>query len=93
LRQPMRGDQLCAKLVLTGTDFPWLTVMVRPADRFEGFRPLVPGGLRRLNHRMANLTCGSRPAPIRQAMCLPHRTVGQCLTSSYTSTAPTLGGG
>jgi hypothetical protein len=48
--QLMRGDELLAELVVTGTDFPWLTGTLRPTSGFEEVRPLFQDELFRLDH-------------------------------------------
>jgi hypothetical protein len=34
------GEQLVARLVVTGADFPWLAARIEPQPAFEPFRPL-----------------------------------------------------
>ena len=43
------GEQIIARLVVTGSDFPWLHARVEPQDGFDDVRPMFDEELRLLD--------------------------------------------
>ena len=44
-----RGEQIIARLVVTGSDFPWLHARLNPQDGFDDVRPMFEDELRLLD--------------------------------------------
>jgi hypothetical protein len=45
VRRLIRGDEVLAEFVVTGSDFPWLNAVVRPCGGFSEVRPLFDDAL------------------------------------------------
>lgn len=66
-----RGDQLVARLVVTGGDFPWLNARVEACDGFAEVRPLFVEELRLMNDADRDGTAwGAQYEAIRRSVTL-----------------------